>query len=80
MYIALKGGQACHLGVLTGIPTIGIGKTFLLIDGLTIATVKQLEKTLKKGGDAVDLVGESGTTWASVIHSFIQSFIHSFTT
>lgn len=27
-------GLACHLGVLCDIPTIGIGKTFLSVDGL----------------------------------------------
>ena len=32
-------GLASHLGVLTGIPTIGIGKTFLFVDGLNVKDV-----------------------------------------
>ena len=59
-------GLACHLGVLTGVPTIGIGKTFLMLDGITINDVKALEKTLSKAGDVAELKGESGTVWGAV--------------
>jgi deoxyinosine 3'endonuclease (endonuclease V) len=60
-------GLACHLGVLTGVPTIGIGKTFLMLDGLTIKHIKDLEKTLKQGGDVAELKGESGIVWGAVL-------------
>lgn len=59
-------GLACHLGVLTGVPTVGIGKTFFLVENLTLQMVKQLEKTLKKGGDYAELKGNSGTIWGAV--------------
>lgn len=44
-------GLACHLGVLCDIPTIGIGKTFLSVDGLHNDVVKKefIEKCQKKG-------------------------------
>jgi len=60
-------GLACHLGVLCGIPTIGIGKTFLVVDGITLNKVKELEKTLKKGGESVHLVGDSSTVWGALL-------------
>jgi len=34
-------GLACHLGVLADIPTIGIGKTLIYVDGLEIKSVKK---------------------------------------
>eukprot|EP01127_Copromyxa_protea_P003108 TRINITY_DN12978_c0_g1_i1.p1 TRINITY_DN12978_c0_g1~~TRINITY_DN12978_c0_g1_i1.p1 ORF type:complete len:243 (-),score=54.72 TRINITY_DN12978_c0_g1_i1:166-894(-) len=63
-------GLACHLGVLTGIPTIGIGKTLMYVDGLDKKSVKQKFVThCKKGGDHVDLVGQSGHVWGSAFKS-----------
>lgn len=35
-------GLACHLGVVTGLRTIGVGKTFLQVDGLTKTTVREV--------------------------------------
>lgn len=35
-------GLACHLGVLLGVPTLGVGKTLFFIDGLTKNKVKQI--------------------------------------
>lgn len=34
-------GLACHLGVVTGLRTVGIGKTFLHVDGLTKRGVRE---------------------------------------
>jgi len=62
-------GLASHLGVLSGIPTIGVGKTFFHVDGITTDKVKEMEKQLQHGGSHVELVGESGTVWGSILRS-----------
>jgi len=67
-------GLASHLGVLAGIPTIGVGKTFLFVDGLNIKDVKaNVERECKKGGDYIELVGESGTVWGAAVRSHDDS-------
>lgn len=38
-------GLACHLGVVTGLRTIGVGKTFLHVDGLTKTIVREVPLT-----------------------------------
>lgn len=35
-------GLACHLGVVTGLRTVGLGKTFLHVDGLTKTGVREV--------------------------------------
>lgn len=35
-------GLACHLGVMTGLRTVGLGKTFLHVDGLTKTGVREV--------------------------------------
>ncbi|KAI9986216.1 hypothetical protein PInf_025135 [Phytophthora infestans] len=54
-------GLASHFGVLENISTIGVGKTFLHVDGLTKPDVKALmAKAREDGSDLVKLTGESG--------------------
>lgn len=38
-------GLACHLGVVTGLRTVGLGKAFLHVDGLTKAGVREVTRT-----------------------------------
>ena len=53
-------GLASHLGVLCGIPTIGIGKNLLMIDGLDRKLIKkQCDKCLVKKGDYIELIGDT---------------------
>lgn len=37
-------GLACHLGVVTGLRTVGLGKTFLQVDGLTKNGVREVDE------------------------------------
>lgn len=54
-------GLASHFGVLMDIPTIGVGKTFLHVDGLTKPDVKALMSDAHaQHHDSVQLVGDSG--------------------
>jgi deoxyinosine 3'endonuclease (endonuclease V) len=57
-------GSASHIGYESQIPTIGVAKTLLYIDGLNEQTVKEkFRQECKKTGDYVDLIGESGTLY-----------------
>eukprot|EP00753_Platysulcus_tardus_P006870 PLAT14657.1.p1 GENE.PLAT14657.1~~PLAT14657.1.p1 ORF type:complete len:183 (+),score=64.19 PLAT14657.1:393-941(+) len=60
-------GLAAHLGVLTALPTIGVGKTLLHVDGLTKGTVRADVDAAwtEDEGATVELVGDSGRTWGA---------------
>eukprot|EP00042_Codosiga_hollandica_P043181 m.406568 g.406568 ORF g.406568 m.406568 type:complete len:288 (-) comp56497_c0_seq1:74-937(-) len=63
-------GLACHLGVLVDIPTIGIGKNLLYVDGLNSDELDPLfEARLKRAGDSVLLRGKSGQIWGSALRA-----------
>ncbi|TPX58138.1 hypothetical protein PhCBS80983_g03337 [Powellomyces hirtus] len=62
-------GLACHVGVLRDIPTIGVGKNFLQIDGedLTMQKIKELSHTRLTGaGKWFPLTGTSGRVYGAV--------------
>jgi hypothetical protein len=54
---------------MSGIATLGCGKTHLNVDGITVNQTKEWEKSLKNGGDYHLLEGKSGKSWGAV--SFI---------
>ena len=63
-------GLACHLGVLTDMPTIGCSKSVFSIDGITKDKVKEIAKNnLKNKGDSYELIGSSGRQWGYALKS-----------
>lgn len=66
-------GCACHLGVLSGIPTIGVGKTFFAIDGMSRAEVRKEAETLRGAGDSRNIVGKSGRVWGAMMRATSES-------
>ena len=70
----IKGfGLACHLGVLSDIPTIGCSKTVFALDGINKKTVEEINiNNLKKKGDTSKLIGNSGKHWGYLYKSNIN--------
>ncbi|KAM9046002.1 endonuclease V isoform 7-T7 [Megaptera novaeangliae] len=67
-------GVACHLGVLTDLPCIGVAKKLLQVDGLeNNALHKEKIRLLKAGGDSFPLMGGSGTVLGMALKSHDHS-------
>ncbi|XP_054448889.1 endonuclease V isoform X1 [Pteronotus mesoamericanus] len=67
-------GVACHLGVLTDLPCVGVAKKLLQVDGLeNDALHKAKIRLLRAGGDAFPLTGGSGSVLGMALRSHDQS-------
>ena len=61
-------GAASHIGVVMGLPSIGVGKTVFAVDGLTKRNVNDLHHENNVNAlDTVNLVGDSGTVWGAAM-------------
>ncbi|KAL6038051.1 hypothetical protein STEG23_019392 [Scotinomys teguina] len=67
-------GVACHLGVLTGLPCIGVAKKLLQVDGLENNSLhKEKIVLLQAGGDTFPLMGNSGALLGMALKSHDHS-------
>lgn len=59
-------GSASHLGYELGLPTVGVNKSFLCLDGLDERVMKgEFREKCKRKGDFVELVGKSGKVYGA---------------
>lgn len=66
--------MACHLGVLTDLPCVGVAKKLLQVDGLeNNALHKEKIRLLRAGGDTFPLMGGSGTVLGMALKSHDHS-------
>lgn len=66
--------MACHLGVLTELPCIGVAKKLLQVDGLeNNALHKKKIMLLQAGGDTFPLTGSFGTVLGMALKSHDRS-------
>ncbi|XP_062480346.1 endonuclease V isoform X1 [Pezoporus occidentalis] len=67
-------GVACHLGVLTDLPCIGVAKNLLQVDGLAKDELHREQiRSLQREGDTFPLTGASGRLLGMVLRSCSNS-------
>ncbi|XP_037259651.1 endonuclease V isoform X5 [Falco biarmicus] len=67
-------GVACHLGVLTDLPCIGVAKNLLHVDGVVRDELHREQiRSLQRGGDTFPLTGTSGRVLGMVLRSYNSS-------
>lgn len=62
-----KAGFACHVGVEHNLPTIGVSKSLLCVDGLDVVSLRATVASSPDRHNGVDVVGSSGFVWASAL-------------
>ncbi|XP_028830710.1 endonuclease V-like isoform X1 [Denticeps clupeoides] len=63
-------GLACHLGVLSGLPCIGVAKNLLQVQGVAKDKEHASQiQALQKGGDTFPLIAESGRVLGKALRS-----------
>ncbi|XP_056891703.1 endonuclease V-like isoform X4 [Takifugu flavidus] len=63
-------GLACHLGVLSGLPCVGVAKNLLQVQGVRKSEEHQAQvAALKKGGDSFPLTAASGKVLGKALRS-----------
>ncbi|NWV26662.1 ENDOV Endonuclease, partial [Origma solitaria] len=67
-------GTACHLGVLTDLPCIGVAKNLLHVDGLARDELhREQVRSLQRSGETFPLTGTSGKVLGMVLRSYNNS-------
>ncbi|XP_019939534.1 endonuclease V isoform X3 [Paralichthys olivaceus] len=67
-------GLACHLGVLSGLPCVGVAKNLLQVQGVYKSEEHQLQiAALQKGGDSFPLTAASGKVLGKALRSSDRS-------
>ncbi|NXU20987.1 ENDOV Endonuclease, partial [Pardalotus punctatus] len=67
-------GTACHLGVLTDLPCIGVAKNLLQVDGLVRDELhREQVRSLQRSGETFPLTGTSGKVLGMVLRSYNNS-------